>query len=181
MQNRLAPLEEPYPQEVARLLAAYPQANGQVLSLFRTFANSSRFLKKGVANFLDKESPLPLRIREIVIMRVTAHFGCEYEWGVHAAIFARHAIFDEGQLADLVSPGSTFGTWNPAEAGLVKAIDQLCHMGWLDDATQARFEADWSTEQQLEIIAVIGAYHTVSMVANVARLPLEDFAQPFPR
>jgi hypothetical protein len=80
-----------------------------------------------------------------------------------------------------VSPGSTFGTWNPAEAGLVKAIDQLCHMGWLDDATQARFEADWSTEQQLEIIAVIGAYHTVSMVANVARLPLEDFAQPFPR
>ncbi|QKG70419.1 carboxymuconolactone decarboxylase family protein [Erythrobacter mangrovi] len=180
MQNRLAPLEEPYPEDVAKLLEAYPKANGQILSLFRTFANSGRFLKKGVANFLDKESPLPLRIREIVILRVTALFGCEYEWGVHTAIFAAHAKFDDRQLADLASAEATFEAWPSSEAALIKSIDQLCRTGRLDDAAQASFEVDWSVEQQLEIIAIVGAYHTVSMVANVARLPLEGFARPFP-
>lgn len=181
MQSRLSPLEEPYAEDIARLLSAYPKANGQVLSLFRTFANSIRFLKKGVANLLDKESPLPLRIREVVILRVTSLYRCEYEWGVHAAIFASHAQFDEQQLADLASADANFEGWPAAEAALIRAIDQLCRSGRLDPAAQTRIEADWSTEQQLEIIAIIGAYHTVSMVANVAALPLEDFARPFPK
>lgn len=73
MSNKLSPIEQPYPSEVAGILAAYPQQDGYILSLFRTFANSLRFLKKGVPNLLDKESPLPLRIREIVIALVGTH------------------------------------------------------------------------------------------------------------
>ena len=72
MTNRLSPVSEPFQPDIAVALAAYPQQDGYILSLFRTFANSLRFLKKGVPNLLDRESPLSLRTREIVILRVTA-------------------------------------------------------------------------------------------------------------
>jgi alkylhydroperoxidase family enzyme len=176
MSNHLYPLEPPFPSETAALLAAYPHVDGQLLSLFRTFAHSARFLKKGVPNLLDRDSPLPLRIREIVILRVTALRGCDYEWGVHAAIFAGAARLDADQLADTRAGRIDPTLWSAAEAGLVHALDRLCRDGRLDDATQTRFEADWTLPQQLEICALAGTYQTISFVANLARLPLEAFS-----
>ena len=180
MSNHLQPVDEPFTPEVAALLDAYPRQDGYLLSLFRTFANSPRFLKKGVGNFLDKDSPLPLRIREIVILRITANYRCEYEWGVHVAIFASYARLDERQIKAIVTEDARQGGWTETELRLINALDQFCKDGRLDSDTQYRFEADWSLEQQLEIIAIIGAYHTVSMVANTAALPLEPFADHFP-
>jgi alkylhydroperoxidase family enzyme len=176
MSNHLQPLEPPYAEEIAALLANYPQQDGHLLSLFRTFANSVRFLRKGVPNLLDRDSPLPLRVRELVILRVTALRGCDYEWGVHAAIFARAARLDSAQLAATREPVIDATLWSTAEAGLLAAIDQLCSSGRLDTATRARFEADWTCAQQLEICALAGAYQTVSFVANLAQLPPEPFA-----
>ena len=72
MAHVLSPIEEPYPPEVAEILNRYPQRDGYVLTLFRVFANSLRFLKKGVVNLLDRESPLPMRLREIVILHHAA-------------------------------------------------------------------------------------------------------------
>jgi hypothetical protein len=42
------------------------------------------------------------------------------------------------------------------------------------------FQQLWSREEQLEIIALCGTYHTVSFVANCATMELEDFAARFP-
>lgn len=180
MSNQLKPLTEPYSSEVDELLKVYPRQDGYLLALFRTFANSPRFLKKGVANFLDKESPLTLRQRELVILRTTANYRCEYEWGVHAAIFAKAAKLDEASLFAITTPDVNEAIWSPEEARLLIMIDEFCACGSLSDETRQRFEEDWSLEQQLEIIAIVGAYHTVSMVANVADLQLESFALPLP-
>ena len=180
MSNHLQPLGGSYSKEIAALLDAYPRQDGYLLSLFRTFANSTRFLKKGVGNFLDKDSPLPLRIREIIILRATANYRCEYEWGIHTAIFAKYAKLDERQIEAIVAEDAASGGWTGAELRLINAVDQFCAKGRLDNEAQAGFEHDWSLEQQLEIIAIIGAYHTVSMVANTAALPLETFADDFP-
>lgn len=180
MSNRLAPLPEPWPEAIATALAGYPQQDGYLLALFRTFANSERFLKKAVPNLLDKASPLPLRIREIVILRVTANRTCEYEWGVHVGIFAGAAKLTPEQVAATHAPTVDPTLWAPVEARLLAAIDRLCTEAYLDDALQAAFEADWNLEQQLEILALVGTYTTISLVANVARLPGEAFAARFP-
>jgi len=175
MTTSLAPLPEPWPEDIARLLAGYPSSDGYILSLFRTFANSKRFLKKGVPNLLDRESPLPLRMREIVILRVTANLHCAYEWGVHVAIFAKAARFTQEQVAATARAGLDETLWTPEEARLIRSVDEICHDAALSRATHEAFEADWSAEQQLEILALCGAYHTISFVANLARLPPEDF------
>lgn len=179
--RHLAPLEPPFPSDIAETLAAYPQQDGYILSLFRTFANSRRFLRKGVPNLLDRESPLPLRIREIVILRVTARRDCGYEWGVHAAIFAKAARLDDAALRDTVSATPDPDLWDGAEFRLMLAIDALLAHGRLPADLQPAFEADWTVEQQLEILALAGTYQTISFVANLAALPPEPFASPFPR
>lgn len=180
MTNRLSPLAAPFPSEIASALAAYPQQDGYILSLFRTFANSLRFLKKGVPNLLDQESPLPLRIREVVILRVTANKNCEYEWGVHVSIFGAAAGLTQAQIDATRAAKIDADLWSDQEASLLKAIDNLCATGRVEDDVIAQFECDWTKQQQLEIFALCGTYHTISFVANSARLPNEPFGARFP-
>lgn len=129
MANRLAPIGEPFPEEIARLLETYPRRGGYLLSLFRTFANSARFLRKGVGNFLDKDSPLTLREREIVILRTTAKLDCEYEWGVHVAAFAKAAGLAEEQIAATRNAPSNADCWRPDEGLILRGVDELCDHG----------------------------------------------------
>ncbi len=175
MTNTLAPIKEPFPDHIKEILENYPQANGYLLSLFRTFANSTRFLSKGVPNLLDKESPLPMRIRELVILRTTANNNCHYEWGVHVAYFAHHVGLDDEQVASTWQK-ITQTDWNEQERVILEAVDQLCTTGSLDETTRTHFQNHWNAEQQLEIMALVGTYHTISFVANVAQLPREPFA-----
>jgi hypothetical protein len=180
MTHVLRPREAPYPDEVAAALALYPSQDGYVLALFRTFANGLRFLKKGVPNLLDKGSPLPLRVREIVILRTTANKNCEYEWGVHVTVFAGAAKLSAQQVAATRSASVDGEQWTPEEAMLLRAVDDLCTSGKIAPTTLTAFQANWTVEQQLEIFALCGTYSTISFVANNADLPNEPFGARFP-
>ena len=180
MTKKLAPIEEPYPEAVSAILPKYPEINGYLLTLFRTFANSPRFLEKGVPNLLDDQSPLPLRIREIVILRVTANKKCEYEWGIHVTVFGLAAEFSKAQIKDTATTRIDHTLWSDDEINLLEAIDQICDEGRIDQSTHEQFQRRWTAVQQLEILALCGTYHTVCFVANIADLPLESFAARFP-
>ncbi len=180
MANILKPIEEPYPQEVAKVFENYPKVDGYILKLFRTFANSMRFLKKGVPNLLDRESPLPMRQREITILRITAKNNCEYEWGVHVTAFSAHVKLSEEQVHATYLSDHTAACWDADEALLIKCVDELCDTGKIQDDSYAAFQKTWTVEQQLEILALCGTYHTVSFVANTARVENEDFGARFP-
>lgn len=181
MVNQLTPINEPYSPEIANILENYPQQDGYILQLFRAFANSVRFLQKAVPNLLDKESPLALRIREIVILRVTANNNCEYEWGVHVAIFAKHARFSQEQIAATKEAKADASCWTAEEQNLIGAVDDLCSKGKIQKNRLNDFQTIWSQEQQLEILALAGTYHTISFVANTALLNNEPFAARFPK
>ncbi|MFT5775174.1 carboxymuconolactone decarboxylase family protein [Hyphomonas sp.] len=115
-----------------------------------------------------------------MILRTTANRNCEYQWGVHVAIFAKAAKLTPEQVAATRATGVDAALWTAEAASLIWAIDNLCSTGGMSDTVLARFEADWSPEQQLEILALCGTYHTVSFVANTARLPGEAFGATFP-
>ena len=180
MSHLLRPIADPLPEGAAAILNRYPQRDGYLLNLFRVFANSVRFLRKGTVNLLDEQSPLALRQREIVILRVTANLDCEYEWGVHVNAFASAAGLTEEQISATRVGNHHASCWSDEEALLVDALDQLCATGTIEDHTLAQFQRAWTVEQQLEIMALAGNYHTVSYVANTARLEREAFAATFP-
>lgn len=174
-------MQEPFPPKVRKVLETYPRGkDGYILKLFRVFANSVRFLdKKGVLNLLDDDSPLLLREREIVILRVTAISGCEYEWGVHAAFFSKAAGLTDTQIGATCSDQPGEDCWTDAELVLIKCVDELHSQQKIQDDTYEKFQAIWTLEQQLEILALCGNYHTVCMVANTARIDPEPFGLRF--
>lgn len=180
MPHILSPVADPIPPAAAEILKRYPQRGGYLLSLFRTFANSLRFLEKGVPNLLDEKSPLALRQREIVILRVTARLDCEYEWGVHVAAFAGRAGLSPAQVSATRLGDPDAPCWPPQESLLLRAVDEICDAGRISGPVLAQFQEAWTIEQQLEILALCGAYHTVSFVANTAQLPPEPFGRRFP-
>lgn len=180
MTHPLAPLPDPLEPEAAALLEHYPRRDGHLLGLFRVFANSHRFLRKGTSNLLDRDSPLPMRERELVILRVCANNDCEYEWGVHVTAFAAHVGLTEEQITATRLAAADTGCWGDRETLLLRAVDELCHGGRLQPATREALQRAWTAEQQLEILALAGNYHTISFVANTADLPHEAFAARFP-
>jgi hypothetical protein len=66
------------------------------------------------------------------------------------------------------------------EARLINVVDELCASGVISEDALAGFETDWTKERQLEVLALVGTYHTISFVANTARLQNEQFGASFP-
>ena len=182
MTNRLEPIPTPFEPDIAAALSRYPQGpDGYIIQLFRVFANSRRFLTgKGVANLLDRQSPLSLREREIVILRTCARQNCEYEWGVHVATFAHAAGLDAEQVAATRTGSADHPCWNAEEQQLLACVDAWCDQACLPEALLQHFSEHWTHEQQLEILALVGNYHTISFIANTAELPLESGSPTFP-
>src|SRR5246127_5357647 len=100
--SRVAPLCPPYAPEIQeqfdRIMRGAPP-----LMLFRVMAGHARAWDKFVASSLLDRGPLPLRAREIVIDRTCALNACEYEWGVHVAIFAGAAELSSEQVRATVN------------------------------------------------------------------------------
>ncbi len=177
--SRLAPLEPPYPQEIAaqfdRIMRGAPP-----LVLFRVLAGHPRAWEKFTAGGLLDRGPLGLRQREIVIDRTCALTGCEYEWGVHVTIFAEAAHLTADEVRATVHGGADAPCWSDSETALVAAVDALHHRATLSEAEFAALAAHFGDDAILEIILLCGYYRTVSYLANALALPLEKGAARFP-
>ncbi|MFB6461180.1 carboxymuconolactone decarboxylase family protein [Bradyrhizobium tunisiense] len=177
--QRIAPLTPPYPPEIQaqfdRIMRGAPP-----LMLFRVMAGHGRAWDKFRAGGLLDPGPLSLRQREIVIDRTCALNKCEYEWGVHVAIFAGAAKLSEDEVRATVQGDATSSFWSPGEQALIAAVDALHHRATLDDAEFAALSAHYEEAQILEIMLLCGFYRTVSYLANGLWLPLEENAARFP-
>src|SRR5271155_498766 len=129
---RIAPLEPPYEAEIQsefdRIMRGAPP-----LMLFRVIASNARAWEKFRAGSLLDRGPLSLREREIVIDRVCALAGCEYEWGVHVATFAQAAQLTEEEIRATVHEGATASCWSTAEQALIAVVDALHARATLSD------------------------------------------------
>src|SRR5438045_9065239 len=131
--SRIAPLEPPYAGEIQeqfdRIMRGAPP-----LMLFRVIAGNARAWEKFRAGSLLDPGPLSLREREIVIDRTCALTCCEYEWGVHIAIFAKAAGLGEQQIRAAVLDGADAPCWSAAEQTLIATVDALHHRATLSEA-----------------------------------------------
>src|SRR5215470_13705529 len=118
--SRIAPLEPPYAPDIQaqfdRIMRGAPP-----LVLFRVMAGHARAWEKLRGGSLLDPGPLSLREREIVIDRTCALNRCEYEWGVHVAIFAGPAKLSEEQVRATVLGEATAPCWSAAERAMIAA------------------------------------------------------------
>ncbi|MEX0954472.1 MAG: carboxymuconolactone decarboxylase family protein [Rhizobiaceae bacterium] len=151
------------------------------LSLFTMLARDERLFERFMGGGLLDRGHLTLRQREIVIDRVTARCGAEYEWGVHVAFFAGKAMLSEAQLASLVHGSADDRCWtDELEKILIRVADDLTDTATIAEDRWRAFAAGFSDEACLEVILLCGFYRTVSCLVNATELPLESFAVRFP-
>jgi alkylhydroperoxidase family enzyme len=177
---RIAPANPPYPPEIQARFDALMPPGVAPLVLFRTLARDQRLFARFMGGGLLDKGHLTLRQREIVIDRVTARCGSEYEWGVHVAFFAKRAGLYEAQLRSLVRGGPGDACWEAQDALLIRFCDALHETCDIDDALWVELRAQFSEEAMLELLLLAGFYRTVSYLTNALRLPLEPYAARFP-
>jgi len=155
-------------------------AMGPPINLFKLFARNRPMAEAMVgwgSYELSRRLSLSMRQRELVIDRVTARCGAEYEWGVHVAHFAERVGLTQDQIVSLTSGAPTDPCWPPDEQALLAAVDELHDHFDLSDATWTALCL--TDEQRLDLLLLAGWYHAISFVARAARVPLEPGAPRF--
>jgi alkylhydroperoxidase family enzyme len=180
MSPRIEPAQPPFPPEIQAALGRIMPPGIPPLVLFTTLARDSRLIERFRSGALLDKGHLALRQREIVIGRVTALSGSEYEWGVHAAFFAERAGLDAAMLYALVHGEADDPCWPPEETLLIRACDALHASSDIDDALWAALRGHFSEMALVEVLMLAGFYRTVSYLTNALRLPLESYAPRFP-
>ncbi|GAA0762984.1 alkylhydroperoxidase family enzyme [Erythromicrobium ramosum] len=186
---RIAHLNPPYGDAEGKALGRMMPKDSPVepLKLFRTFARNLPFATAigplgGYMLSLGRDggAGYDLRSRELVIDRVTARCGCEYEWGVHIASYARRAELTEEQIYATVHSGPDDPCWDDRDSAVLSMVDELHDTGKLTDATFDALRRHFDERRIIELFALAGWYHAISYVANGSRTELEDWAPRFP-
>jgi 4-carboxymuconolactone decarboxylase len=183
--ERIPPVEPPFEPAVAEELKRWmpPNAPLEPLRLFRVLARNvplAGAMYPLGSFFLSRRFALGRREREIVVERVTARCGCEYEWGVHATAFGAAAGLDETLLRATVRGVPGDAAWSDTDRLLVRLVDELHDTARVSDDLWRALAAHWPAETLLELLALVGWYHVISYVANGARVDLEAWAERFP-
>lgn len=181
--TRILPLEAPFAADTDAALRQMMPAGAPPIALFRTFARNlamTTAMQTWGSYELGKQLSLSLRDREVVIDRTCARCGCEYEWGVHVAIFATRAALDERQVTSLTHGGPDDPCWTSArDRLLIRAVDALHDTGDVPDDLWGALREELDDEELLDLTMLCGWYHAISFTAVAARIPLEGFAPTF--
>jgi alkylhydroperoxidase family enzyme len=150
------------------------------LNLFATLARHPRLLKRWAAfgGTLAFAGELPVRPRELLILRTAWNTGAAYEWGHHVP-FARAAGITDDEIARLARPLVT-GGWSPGEEALVRAADELHADNRISDATWAQLAADLGEAELIEVCMLVGQYHLVAYTLNSLGIQPEPGLDPLP-
>lgn len=176
---RIIPAEAPFESSIAASFAKIMPPGMEPLKLFRTMARNPRILQRMFAGSLLDKGTVELRDREIVILRTCARCSSEYEWGVHVAMFAQHAGLNAQEIAATCDTGRGGDGWSPHDASLIELVDELHDKACVSDTAWTNLMQFYTEEQALEIIALIGYYHTISFMTNALRIDLESYAPRF--
>jgi alkylhydroperoxidase family enzyme len=183
MTERIPPLEPPYPADVeAHLRKAMPSwTTMPPLRLFRLWARHLPMAEalRAVGSYVLGRGTVDPRDREIVILRVCARCGAEYEWGVHAVSFPPFLEIPDAQVRATAGGAANDPVWTPRQALLVRLADELHDTARVSDELWAELGRHWNEVQLLELLLIAGFYHLVSFTANATGVECEPWAARF--
>ena len=153
---------------------------GPAVNIFRTLAHHPKLFKRWLVfgNHILFQSTIPPREREILILRTGWRCRAEYEWGQHVIIGKAVGLSDDEirRIAD----GPEAPGWDPFDAALLRAADELHDDNIVGDATWKALSERYSTEQLMDAVFTVGQYTLVSMALNSFGVQLDPDVPGFP-
>ena len=181
IEPRIKPLEESEWDDDARtLIEGLRKAGSPVINIVKTLANYSKLYNRWrvFGNHVLFKSSLPIREKEILILRIGWLCGSEYEWGQHVLIGKRAGLKDEE--IKRITQGADAPGWDPFDATLIRAVDELYSDAFISDATWNALSEQYNTKQLMDVIFTIGQYNLVSWALNTLGVQREKGLPSFP-
>ena len=116
---------------------------------------------------------VPVRERELIILRVSWHTRSEYEWHNHVG-YAISAGMSLEEIAAIVA-GPDAGDWSELDRTLLRAVDEQM-TGRIGDESWATLSKYFDRRQLMDLVFTIGNYVMMSWAINSLDIPLEDGA-----
>lgn len=189
---RVAPLLPPeWDAEIRDAMSVFPSARDFVLSHHestdRRGSNGVGILLRHPAlakafftfnNHVAKASTVSARVRELLILRVSWLLRSEYELVQHIVIGRRAGLSD----ADIqrIQSGPDAPGWEPMDADLLRAVDELVTNARIEDATWKRLSVRFSVVELMDIVFAVGCYEMLAMAFNTFGAELEPGVEPLP-
>ena len=117
------------------------------------------------ANQVFVNSNIPYREKEIIILRIAWLCQSDYEWQHHVAGSKYQKLFSE-DVIERIKEGPEAEGWDPSDALLVRAVDELYVNNVVSDSTWEKLSEEYSTSQLIEILFIVGYYNLLALVMN---------------
>lgn len=142
---------DPLNFDILRLLARHPKMAREFLSY---------------NGFLLLHGELPVRLRELAILRLAHARRSAFVWGEHFRIATAGGIAEE-DIARLARGNDGF---DGVDRLVLEATDQMLARGHVDAPTWQRLVDEIGTHQAMELIFVVGTYAMLATACDTWRL-----------
>jgi AhpD family alkylhydroperoxidase len=181
-QPRVPPLHpKDWTDEQRKLIAAHVDTTQPVLNLYSTMLNDPALygprLKFG--SYLQRDSLLPPKTRELVILRTAWLTRTEYEWGHHVES-ARQAGLSDAEI-QRIAAGPDAPGWSEEHAAVLRAVDELRREAFVSDRTWKTLKKSYDTKKLIEIIYTSGGYTMTALAINSLGIQLEPGYPSIPK
>ena len=157
-----------------REMAEKNRIEGKVPNIFSTLVNHPKLARSWLrfAGYILGRQTLPVRDRELAILRIGWLNQAPYEWEQHVIVGRRSGISAEEIERIKQGPGAG---WDPHDAAILQACDDLYENSVVADGTWQRLAQRYNTQQMMDLVFTIGQYNLVSGALNSLGVPLDDF------
>jgi alkylhydroperoxidase family enzyme len=182
---RIEPLPlSQWPKEMRQVLAALeppgapprlsPAGRSKALNTLGTYAHHTT-LAQAFFTFnghIMSTSTLTGRQRELVVLRVAVDRKAGYEWLQHTFIARDEGLSDEE--IQRVAFGPDAPLWDPLDAAILRAVDELVDEGAICEATWAVLAGTLGVKQILDLIFTVGTYELIAYLTRSFDLEIDD-------
>jgi 4-carboxymuconolactone decarboxylase len=157
------PAIEPSTDEQKQVLG--PFANGaQTLNAFKVCLNNPDLCRAWTPFTSAVGRTLPLRDRELLILRTAWLCGNDYTWAIHSQAARRGGFTDEEIRR--ITQGPRASPWSADDRLLLEVADALYTDRMIPDASWSALTKRYSNAQMMDAIFTVGQYSMISMLVR---------------
>ncbi len=178
---RIKPLEEKDWAPLEReLLAPIKAERGSVPNIYKIMARHPKMFtpRLNFGRYIQRESTLPARDREILICRIAWLSSVEYEWSAHTKIALQNGLSKED--IERIASGSEARGWNAFDSVLLRAAEELYSNIFIRDETWNALSKRYNPHQMMDLVMTVGGYHMLATALRSFGVQLESGATGFP-
>jgi 4-carboxymuconolactone decarboxylase len=167
---RIPPIEQPDEAQREALAKTLPGRDGLPLNIFKTLAHRPKLLRRvnALAGYFPVHGSIPVREREIVILRTAARAHSAYELAHHRRFAAEAGLLSEE--IDAAIDSRSRHEWSPEDRALLRLADELIDEQGVADETWDALADRWGDGGRLELLVLVGLYRMLAGVLNAVRV-----------